>query len=94
MLTLRPQALTLTPDRGSAKVTFIPLESQLTLAHDGLGYLYHESTPDGLMQSDFGTSQAVAKMIMQGAEVQPTLLGGLAVSTPFSYVFFSLIFQW
>ncbi|PIL24081.1 hypothetical protein GSI_13832 [Ganoderma sinense ZZ0214-1] len=79
-LTALIEALTLTPDRGSAKVTFIPLESQLSLAHDGLGYLYHESTADGLMQSDFVTSQAVAKMIMQGAEVQPTVLGGLAKS--------------
>ena len=85
LLTLRRQALTLTPDRRGAKVTFIPLESQLTLAHDGLGYLYHESTADGLMQSDFATSQAVAKMIMQGAAVQPTLLGGLAVSAPFPH---------
>ncbi|KAI1795782.1 hypothetical protein LXA43DRAFT_1163651 [Ganoderma leucocontextum] len=77
-LTALVEALTLTPDRGSAKVTFIPLESQLTLAHDSLGYLHHESTADGLMQSDFITSQAIAKMIMQGAEVQPSLLGGLA----------------
>ena len=62
-------------------MTFIPLESQLSLAHDGLGYLYHESTADGLIQSDFATSQVVAKMIAQGAEIQPTLLGGLTVCT-------------
>ncbi|TBU65728.1 hypothetical protein BD310DRAFT_803111 [Dichomitus squalens] len=77
-LTALVEALTLTPDRGSAKVAFIPLESQLTLAHDGLAYLYHESTSDGLIHSDFITSQAVAKMIMQGAEVQPSLLTNLA----------------
>ncbi len=73
------QALTGIPDRGSGKFAFIPLEQQMNMAHDGLYYLHHESTPDGLLHSDFNTSLAVANMVMQGAEIQPSLLQNLNV---------------
>ena len=79
------KALTVTPDRGSARVTFAPLDAQLHMSYDGLYFLYQESTPDGLLHSDFSTSQTVAKMIMQGAEIQPTLLQSLSVRTPLLY---------
>ncbi|TFK89146.1 hypothetical protein K466DRAFT_545801 [Polyporus arcularius HHB13444] len=71
------EALTATPDRGSAKVSFIPLEEQLHLAHDGLSFLIHESGGDGFFTFDFTTSQAVAKMILQGAEIQASLMQNL-----------------
>lgn len=57
---------------------FIPLDSQVRLADDGISFLYYESSQD--VQGDFGAAQAIARMIMQGAEVQPTLLGSLDVS--------------
>ncbi|KAI0748219.1 hypothetical protein C8Q80DRAFT_1104066 [Daedaleopsis nitida] len=70
-------ALTATPDRGSAKVTYIPLEQQLHLAHDGLFFIHHESSSDALQHSEFTTSLAVARMVMQGAEIQATVLQNL-----------------
>ncbi|KAH9856975.1 hypothetical protein C2E23DRAFT_892456 [Lenzites betulinus] len=60
-----------------ARVMFIPLDSQIRLADDGLFFLYHESSPDSPVQSDFGAAQTIAKMIMRGAELQSTLLGSL-----------------
>ncbi|KAI0362213.1 hypothetical protein OH77DRAFT_1416438 [Trametes cingulata] len=71
------EALTATPDRGSARVTFIPLDAQVRLADDGLYFLYHEGGPDGLVLVDFTAGQTIAKLVMQAAEVQPTLLGSL-----------------
>ncbi|KAI0780831.1 hypothetical protein BD413DRAFT_500442 [Trametes elegans] len=71
------EALTATPDKGSGKVTFVPLEAQIRLADDALSFLYQESNGDSQILADFGASHAVAKMIMQGAEVQPGLLGSL-----------------
>ncbi|KAH9946036.1 uncharacterized protein BXZ73DRAFT_86240 [Epithele typhae] len=71
-------ALTANPAPESSPVNFVPLESQLQLAYDGVFYLYQESTLDGLMHSDFATSQSVAKMIIQGAEIQPSLLQNLS----------------
>ncbi|KAI0831397.1 hypothetical protein BC628DRAFT_1312212 [Trametes gibbosa] len=59
------------------RIRFIPLNSQIRLADDGLYFLYHESAPDSPVQSDFGSAQTIARMIMQAAEAQPTLLGSL-----------------
>ncbi|KAI8998560.1 hypothetical protein BD414DRAFT_519687 [Trametes punicea] len=70
------EALTGHPDKG-LKITFIPLELQVRLADDGLYFLYHEGTLEGSFQPDFGASQTIAKLVLQGAEVQPSLLGSL-----------------
>ncbi|CDO71214.1 hypothetical protein BN946_scf184863.g9 [Trametes cinnabarina] len=71
------EALTGPPEQASARMTFIPLQTQVRLADDGLYFLYHEGAAEGMIQADFGASQAIAKMVMQGAEVQPALLGSL-----------------
>ena len=72
-------------------MAFIPLEQQLHLAHDGLYFLYHESTPDGLVHSDFNASLAIAKMVMQGAEIQPSLLQNLNVGVIWPFAYSSLV---
>ena len=66
-------------DFGNAKSTSVDLDSQIRLADDGLGFLYNEGALEAPLQLEFGTMQAIAKMVMQGAELQPTLLGSLAV---------------
>ena len=66
-------------DYGSARYTSADLDSQIRLADDGLCFLYDEGALEASLQLDPGTMQAIAKMVMQGAELQPTLLGSLAV---------------
>ncbi|KAI0324520.1 hypothetical protein GY45DRAFT_1288775 [Cubamyces sp. BRFM 1775] len=68
-------------DPGNAKSTSVDLESQIRLADDGLGFLYDEGALEASVQLDFGAMQAIAKMVMQGAELHPTLLGSLAKNT-------------
>ncbi|KAI9070388.1 hypothetical protein FKP32DRAFT_1586228 [Trametes sanguinea] len=75
------EALVGPPEKGTAKVTFIPLEAHVRLADDGLYFLYHEGTADGALQADFAASLAIAKLVMQGAEVKPPLLGSLDKNT-------------
>ncbi|OBZ75571.1 hypothetical protein A0H81_04216 [Grifola frondosa] len=77
-LTALIDALTATPDRGSSTIAYVSFDLQRSLAHDAFDFLCGDNRMEGLSQANFTASQTVAKLVLQTAEAQPSILERLS----------------
>ncbi|GBE81969.1 hypothetical protein SCP_0403450 [Sparassis crispa] len=76
-LTALVQTMSAAMDHGVVKVAILSEDAFFRLADDGLFFLYNDGVSDGLSTADFNTSQAVANLVLQAADVRPAILGRL-----------------
>ncbi|EMD38403.1 hypothetical protein CERSUDRAFT_113558 [Gelatoporia subvermispora B] len=79
---LEATTATLEEERQTSGSTMLSHESVVRLAEDGLFFLCNEVLLDSTYQADFTASQAVTKLILAAAEVQPSIFAQLSTTPP------------